>query len=92
MSKETDPKTTPKETETPNPAPPLESTFTDDPQSNPSAYPSDPETPGANPAHTSEGLAKMKGKEPYAPLKEEEPPKKGTIPGASKEEEVPKKK
>lgn len=57
--------------------------FTDNPEQNPSAYPTEPESPGANPAHTSEGLKKMKGLEPYAPVKEENAKeKKGEVPGA----------
>jgi hypothetical protein len=69
----------------PNPAPPLKgTTASDNPQENAAAYPTEPETPGANPDHTSEGVKKMKGREPYAVMKEEEPPKSGSIPGASK--------
>jgi hypothetical protein len=58
--------------------------FTDSAEQNPSAYSSEPETPGANPAHTSEGLKKMKGLEPYAPIKEQEAKgKKGEVQGSS---------
>jgi hypothetical protein len=57
--------------------------FTDNPGQNPSAYESEPETPGANPAHTSEGLKKMKGREPYARIEETSAPKQGEL-GAGK--------
>jgi hypothetical protein len=57
--------------------------FTDNPEQNAAAYPGEPETPGANPAHTSEGLKQMQGKEPYAPVEEQDAKKKkGEIPSA----------
>jgi hypothetical protein len=39
--------------------------FTSNPEQNASAYPGEPETPGANPLHTGRGLKKMEGKETY---------------------------
>jgi hypothetical protein len=58
--------------------------FTDSAEQNASAYPTEPETPGANPAHTSEGLKKMKGLEPYAPIKEQDAAsKKGEVKASS---------
>ena len=53
--------------------------FTDNPEQNPSAYESEPETPGANPAHTSEGLKKMKGREPYARIEGHLLPSRGSL-------------
>jgi hypothetical protein len=58
--------------------------FTDSAEQNASAYPGEPETPGANPVHTSEGLKKMKGQEPYAPVKEQDAKsKKGEVSAGS---------
>jgi hypothetical protein len=42
--------------------------FTNNPEQNASAYPGEPETPGANPLHTGRGLKKMEGKETYVKL------------------------
>lgn len=39
--------------------------FTNNPEQNSSAYPGEPETPGANPMHTGRGLLKREGKETY---------------------------
>ena len=39
--------------------------FTSNPEQNASAYPGEPETPGANPMHTGKGLLKMGSKETY---------------------------
>jgi hypothetical protein len=39
--------------------------FTNNPEQNASAYPGEPETPGANPMHTGRGLLKREGKETY---------------------------
>ena len=70
-----------------NPTPESGLDFSDDPVDNPSAYPTQPETPGADPAHTAEGVAKMKGREPYTRIEEESAAsvaKEGTIGGEAK--------
>jgi hypothetical protein len=76
-----------------NPINPVESglTFSDKPEENPAAYPTEPETPGAKPENTAEGVAKAKGKEPYLPFEEDDPAKKGAVlPGVDIKKEATK--